>query len=143
MPVPRTSRLSVRASPEEVVCWKHIARSFGHVTTSEWIHFLLIGAQLAGHDGPAGPEERRRLSHELSRVGNNLNQFLSSCRKKYSVRSATRHCDTVGLNRHSLFRACVMIVKESRLKTVTRYSGLHCSQCFNDLALANLAVQGL
>lgn len=82
MPVPRTSPLSVRASPEEVVCWKHIARSFGHVTTSEWIHFLLTGAQLAGHDGPAVPEERRRLRHQLSRVGNCADAVHCVCARR-------------------------------------------------------------
>lgn len=123
MPIPRTSRLSVRASPAELILWNHIARSHGHVTTSDWIRSLLTSAEFSGDDGPSVSDELRRLRPQLSRVGNNLNQLahsancgdavhcgsalndietlihqldriLSRCRKKPSRRIARRTCDT-------------------------------------------------
>lgn len=51
MPITRTSRLSVRASPEELVGWTHLVRSRGHATTSDWMRCLLTSAEVAGHDG--------------------------------------------------------------------------------------------
>lgn len=48
MPTSRTSRLSVRASPNELILWNHLARSHGHVTTSDWIRFLLASAEFSG-----------------------------------------------------------------------------------------------
>lgn len=129
MPLTRTSRLSVRASPEELVCWTHLARSHGHATTSDWIRCLLTSAELAGQDGRSIPEELRELRHQLSRVGNNLNQLarsancgdaiqcgnvlddieplitrldqlLSPSRKKRSLRSAHRKCERAVVTRH-------------------------------------------
>lgn len=78
MPIPRTSRLSVRASPDELIRWNHIARSHGHATTAHWIRSLLTSAELSGHDGRPVPEELRGIRHQLSRVGNNLNQLAHS-----------------------------------------------------------------
>ncbi|MFT9026609.1 plasmid mobilization protein [Acetobacter indonesiensis] len=78
MPLTRTSRLPVRASPEELVCCTHLARSRGYATTSDWIRCLLTSAELAGHDSRPVPEELRELRHQLSRVGNNLNQLAYS-----------------------------------------------------------------
>lgn len=129
MPLTRTSRLSVRASPEELVCWTHLARSRGHATTSDWIRCLLTSAEQAGQDGPHVPDELRALRHQLSRVGNNLNQLarsancgdtiqcgsvlddidplitrldqlLSPSRKKRSMRTAHRKCETAVVTRH-------------------------------------------
>ncbi|WP_086613700.1 MobC family plasmid mobilization relaxosome protein [Acetobacter indonesiensis] len=123
MPASRTSRLSVRASPSELTLWSHIARSHGHVTTSDWIRSLLASAEFSDDDGPPVSDELRRLRTQLSRVGNNLNQLahsvncgdavhcgsvlndvetlihqldriLSRCRKKPSNRTARRTCDT-------------------------------------------------
>ncbi|MCP1227775.1 MobC family plasmid mobilization relaxosome protein [Acetobacter fabarum] len=78
MSVARTSRLSVRASPNELVRWNHIASAHGHTTTAQWIRSLLTSAELAGHDGPHVPDELRGIRHQLSRVGNNLNQLAHS-----------------------------------------------------------------
>lgn len=129
MPVTRTSRLSVRASPDELVRWSHIARSHGHATTAHWIRSLLTSAELSGHDGRPVPEELRGIRHQLSRVGNNLNQLahsancgdaiqcecvldeigmligqldqmLSRSRKSPSFRSAPRTCDDADMTRH-------------------------------------------
>ncbi|MGV4878566.1 plasmid mobilization relaxosome protein MobC [Acetobacter indonesiensis] len=123
MPIPRTSRLSVRASPGELILWNHIAHSHGHVTTSDWIRSLLASAELSRDDGPPISDELRRLRNQLSRIGNNLNQLahsancsdgvhygsvlndietlihqldriLSRSRKKPSRRTARRTCDT-------------------------------------------------
>lgn len=78
MPIPRTSRLSVRASPDELMRWNYIARSHGHATTAHWIRSLLTRAELSDHDGRPIPEELRGIRHQLSRVGNNLNQLAHS-----------------------------------------------------------------
>ncbi|WP_086652279.1 MobC family plasmid mobilization relaxosome protein [Acetobacter cibinongensis] len=123
MPIPRTSRLSVRASPAELILWNHLARSHGHVTTSDWIRSLLASVEFSGDDGPPVSDELRKLRTQLSRVGNNLNQLahsancgdavnceavldeieilihqldriLSRSRKKPSRRTVRRTCDT-------------------------------------------------
>ncbi|ATJ89623.1 hypothetical protein HK16_14050 [Acetobacter senegalensis] len=129
MPIPRTSRLSVRASPDELIRWNHIARAQDHATTADWIRSLLTRAELSGHDGRSVPEELRGIRHQLSRVGNNLNQLarsancedavrcgcvldeigmligqldhmLSRSRKSPSFRSAPRTCDDADMTRH-------------------------------------------
>ncbi|MFH7811645.1 MULTISPECIES: MobC family plasmid mobilization relaxosome protein [Acetobacter] len=78
MSVARTSRLSVRASPDELARWNHIASTHGHATTAHWIRSLLTSAELARHDGPPVPDELRGIRHQLARVGNNLNQLAHS-----------------------------------------------------------------
>ncbi|MCP1220426.1 MobC family plasmid mobilization relaxosome protein [Acetobacter orientalis] len=90
MPIARTSRLSVRASPSELTLWRHIACSHGHVTTSDWIRSLLTSAELSGDDGPPVSDELRRLRTQLSRVGNNLNQLAHSANCGDAV-----HCGAV------------------------------------------------
>lgn len=42
---------------------------------SDWIRCLLTSAEPAGQDGRPVPEELRELHHQLSRVGNNINQL--------------------------------------------------------------------
>ncbi|WP_082782479.1 plasmid mobilization protein [Acetobacter senegalensis] len=129
MPISRTSRLSVRASPDELMRWNHIARAQSHATTADWIRSLLTRAELSGHDGRPVPEELRGIRHQLSRVGNNLNQLarsancedavrcgcvlddldmlicqldqiLSRARKSPSIRPASRRCDEAHMTRH-------------------------------------------
>ncbi|NHO41857.1 plasmid mobilization relaxosome protein MobC [Acetobacter fabarum] len=129
MPIARTSRLSVRASPDELVRWNHIASTHGHATTAHWIRSLLTSAELAGHDGPHVPDELRGIRHQLSRVGNNLNQLAHSAncgdvvhcgpvlneiekliqhldhllphsRRNHHGRSARRRCDRPALTLH-------------------------------------------
>lgn len=90
MSVARTSRLSVRASPDELAHWNHIASAHGHATTAQWIRSLLTSAELAGHDGPHVPDELRGIRHQLSRVGNNLNQLAHSANCGDTV-----HCGAV------------------------------------------------
>lgn len=53
MPASRTSRLSVRPSPNELILWNHLTHSHGHVTTSNWIRSLLAFAEFSGNDGPS------------------------------------------------------------------------------------------
>lgn len=129
MPIPRTSRLSVRASPDELVRWNHISRARGHGTTAHWIRSLLTSAELSGHEGRPVPEELRGIRHQLSRIGNNLNQLarsancedavqcgcvlddldmlicqldqiLSRSRKSPSIRPARLTCDEAHMTRH-------------------------------------------
>lgn len=129
MSVARTSRLSVRASPDELVRWNHIASAHGHATTAHWIRSLLISAELAGHDGPHVPDELREIRQQLARVGNNLNQLAHSAncgdavrcgsvlneiekliqhldhllprsRRNHPDRSAPRRCDRPALTLH-------------------------------------------
>lgn len=90
MPIARTSRLSVRASPDELVRWSSVARHLGHATTAHWIRSLLTSAELTGHDGPRVPDELRGIRHQLSRVGNNLNQLAHSANCGDAV-----HCGAV------------------------------------------------
>lgn len=90
MSVARTSRLSVRASPDELARWNHIASTHGHATTAHWIRSLLTSAELARHDGPQVLDELRGIRHQLSRVGNNLNQLAHSANCDDVV-----HCGTV------------------------------------------------
>ncbi|MFT8663959.1 MAG: MobC family plasmid mobilization relaxosome protein [Acetobacter orientalis] len=90
MPITRTSRLSVRASPAELDRWNHIANAHGHATTAHWIRSLLTSAELARHDGPRVPDELRGIRHQLSRVGNNLNQLAHSANCGDTV-----HCGAV------------------------------------------------
>lgn len=78
MPIARTSRLSVRASPAELNHWNSVARHLGHAATAHWIRALLMTSELAGDDGQQVGAELYSLRHALSRIGNNLNQLAHS-----------------------------------------------------------------
>ncbi|WP_415495636.1 plasmid mobilization protein [Acetobacter sp.] len=90
MPITRTSRLSVRASPAELEHWKTIARNLGHTTTAHWIRALLANSELASDNGQQVGSELYSLRHSLSRIGNNLNQLAHSAHCGDSV-----HCGAV------------------------------------------------
>lgn len=90
MPITRTSRLSVRASPAELDRWKTVARHLGHATTADWIRALLTTSELASNDGQQVCSELYSLRHALSRIGNNLNQLAHSAHCGDSV-----HCGAV------------------------------------------------
>ena len=90
MPITRTSRLSVRASPTELERWKTVARHLGHATTAHWVRALLTTSELAGDDGQQVGSELYSLRHALSRIGNNLNQLTHSAHCGDSV-----HCGAV------------------------------------------------
>jgi len=83
----RSSRLSVRASPEEVATWARAARLLGHETTALWVRSLLKEAALTGHDGMAVGTSLRKLRGELGRIGNNLNQLSHSAHCGDAVRA--------------------------------------------------------
>ncbi|NVN05732.1 MobC family plasmid mobilization relaxosome protein [Asaia spathodeae] len=83
----RSSRLSVRASPEELVDWAGTARLLGHETTALWVRSLLEEASLTGHDGMAVGASLRKLRSELGRIGNNLNQLAHSAHCGDAVRA--------------------------------------------------------
>jgi len=83
----RSSRLSVRASPEELADWAGTARLLGHETTAFWIRSLLKEAALTGHDGLAVSASLRKLRGELGRIGNNLNQLAHSAHCGDAVRA--------------------------------------------------------
>ncbi|OAJ67425.1 MobC family plasmid mobilization relaxosome protein [Gluconobacter cerinus] len=71
----RSSRLSVRASPDELERWSQTARLLGHDTTADWVRTLLQDAVLSHRSGGDVSSEIRSLRSELSRIGNNLNQL--------------------------------------------------------------------
>lgn len=115
MPIPRTSRLSVRASPAELILWNHLARSHGHVTTSDWIRSLLASAELSEDDSPPVSDELRRLRTQLSRVGNNLNQLAYSANCGDAV-----HCGSVLGDIETLIHRLDRILSRSRKKPSRR-----------------------
>lgn len=90
MPIARTSRLSVRASPTELDRWNSVARHLGHATTAHWIRALLMTSELAGDDGQQVGAELYNLRHALSRIGNNLNQLAHSAHCGDAV-----YCETI------------------------------------------------
>ena len=71
----RSSRLSVRASPDELARWSQSARFLGHAMTADWVRTLLQDAVLSHHRGGMVSRELRQLRGELGRIGNNLNQL--------------------------------------------------------------------
>lgn len=71
----RSSRLSVRVSPDELERWNNAAHALGHATTADWVRTLLQDAVLSHHCGGTVSRELRQLRGELGRVGNNLNQL--------------------------------------------------------------------
>ncbi|WP_406586702.1 MobC family plasmid mobilization relaxosome protein [Asaia lannensis] len=83
----RSSRLSVRASPEELATWARAARLLGHETTALWVRTLLKEAALTGHDEMAVGTSLRKLRGELGRIGNNLNQLAHSAHCGDAVRA--------------------------------------------------------
>lgn len=83
----RSSRLSVRASPEELATWAGTARLLGHETTALWVRSLLKEAAWTGHDGMAVGASLRKLRGELGRIGNNLNQLAHSANCGDAVRA--------------------------------------------------------
>ncbi|MFT9063199.1 MAG: MobC family plasmid mobilization relaxosome protein [Acetobacter persici] len=121
MPIARTSRLSVRASPSELTLWSHIARSHGHVTTSDWIRSLLASAEFSGDDGPPVSDELRGLRTQLSRVGNNLNQLAHSVNCGDAV-----HCGSVLNDVETLIHQLDRILSRSRKKPSNRTARRTC-----------------
>ncbi len=83
----RSSRLSVRASPEELATWADAARRLGYETTALWVRSLLKEAALTGHGGMALGVTLRKLRGELGRIGNNLNQLAHSAHCGDAVRA--------------------------------------------------------
>lgn len=80
MPITRTSRLSVRASPSELRHWNSVARQLGHTTTAHWVRALMSTSELTGNgdNNQKVCSELHGLRHALSRIGNNLNQLAHS-----------------------------------------------------------------
>jgi len=71
----RSSRLSVRASTDELERWNNAAQALGHVSTAQWVRTLLHDAEVSHRCGGDVGSEIRSLRNELSRIGNNLNQL--------------------------------------------------------------------
>ena len=115
MALHRTSRLSVRASPDELKRWNHIAHQHGHATTSHWIRGLLSSTELAGHDGSRIPDELRGIRYQLSRTGNNLNQLAHSANCGDAV-----HCGMVLEELATLIRQCDEILSRSGRSSARR-----------------------
>ena len=119
----RTSRLSVRASPGELAHWNHVAHQHGHATTAHWIRVLLSSAELAGHDGLRVPDELRRIRHQLSRNGNNLNQLARSANCGDAV-----HCGVVLDDIEALIDQLDRIVSRSCKKPSGRTARRRCER---------------
>ena len=115
MALHRTSRLSVRASPDEPEHWNHIAHQHGHATTAHWIRVLLSSAELAGHNGSRIPDELRGIRYQLSRTGNNLNQLAHSAHCGDAV-----HCGEVLEELETLIRQCDACLSRSRRTSARR-----------------------
>lgn len=88
MPEIRTSRLSVRARPDELDRWQVVARRAGHHTTAGWIRALLRDAEFAGQEGDRLLAELRGLRGDLARIGNNLNQLAHAANSGEAVACA-------------------------------------------------------
>lgn len=88
MPEIRTSRLSVRARPDELDRWQVVARRAGHHTTAAWIRALLRDAEFAGQEGDLLLAELRGLRGDLARIGNNLNQLAHAANSGEAVACA-------------------------------------------------------
>lgn len=84
--LPRTSRLSIRAHPDELDVWARTARRHGHVTTAHYVRSLLQEQAMTGQQTPELALELRLLRHELSRIGNNLNQLAHAAHCGEAVR---------------------------------------------------------
>lgn len=121
MPASRTSRLSVRASPNELILWNHLARSHGHVTTSDWIRSLLVSAEFSEEDSPPVSDELRRLRTQLSRVGNNLNQLAHSANCGDTV-----HCGSALDDIETLIHQLDLILPRSRKNPCSRKARCKC-----------------
>ncbi|MCP9320347.1 plasmid mobilization relaxosome protein MobC [Acetobacter persici] len=121
MPLTRTSRLSLRASPSELILWNHLARSHGHVTTSDWIRSLLTSAEFSDDNSPPVSDELRRLRTQLSRVGNNLNQLAHSANCNNAV-----HCGSVLDEIEILIHQLDRILSRSRKKPSSRTARRTC-----------------
>ncbi|MBS1004365.1 plasmid mobilization relaxosome protein MobC [Acetobacter thailandicus] len=115
MALHRTSRLSVRASPDELKRWNHIAHQHGHATTSHWIRVLLSSAELAGHDGSRVRDELRRIRYQLSLTGNILNQLAHSAHCGDAV-----HCGMVLDEPETLIRQCDALLSRYRRASARR-----------------------
>lgn len=83
----RSSRLSVRASPEALSDWADAARLLGHETAAIWVRSLLKEAAPTGHDRLAVSVSLRKLRGELGRIGNNLDQLAYSADRGDAVRA--------------------------------------------------------
>lgn len=83
---PRTSRLSIRAHPDELDAWARAARRHGHVTTAHYVRSLLQEQSMTGQQTSELGPELRLLRQELSRIGNNLNQLAHAAHCGEAVR---------------------------------------------------------
>lgn len=83
---PRTSRLSIRAHPDELDAWARTARLHGHATTAHYVRSLLQEQAMTGQQTSELGTELRLLRLELSRIGNNLNQLARAAHCGESVR---------------------------------------------------------
>ena len=83
---PRSSRLSIRAHPDELDVWARTARRHGHATTAHYVRSLLQEQAMTGQQTSELGPELRLLRQELSRIGNNLNQLAHAAHCGEAVR---------------------------------------------------------
>lgn len=102
----RSSRLSVRASFEELERWNNAAHALGHATTAAWVRSLLHDVEVSQRSGGDVSSEIHSLRSELSRIGNNLNQLAHAAHLGEAVACADtlQHIDRLKDRTDSLLK---------------------------------------
>ncbi|NHO30854.1 plasmid mobilization relaxosome protein MobC [Acetobacter farinalis] len=69
------TRLSVRASKQELQSWNDTAKSCGYKTLANYFRSLMNSAHMLNDDKISLLSELKLTREEVSRIGNNLNQI--------------------------------------------------------------------
>ena len=69
------TRLSVRASREELTLWNATAREFGHRTVAGFFRSMMTASPMLQGNKVRLMDELKEVRLELSRIGNNVNQI--------------------------------------------------------------------
>ncbi|WP_215755470.1 plasmid mobilization relaxosome protein MobC [Acetobacter sp. P5B1] len=69
------TRLSVRASKQELQSWNATARQAGYKTLANYFRSLMNSAHMLNSDKISLLTELKSTREEVSRIGNNLNQI--------------------------------------------------------------------
>ncbi|MBS0984618.1 plasmid mobilization relaxosome protein MobC [Gluconobacter cerinus] len=72
------TRLSVRASKQELQSWNHTAKSAGHKTLANYFRSLMNSAPMLQSDKTSLITELKNTRAEVARIGNNMNQIARS-----------------------------------------------------------------
>ncbi|MEJ5154549.1 MobC family plasmid mobilization relaxosome protein [Gluconobacter wancherniae] len=72
------TRLSVRASKQELQSWNDTAKSFGHKTLANYFRSLMNSAPMLQSEKISLITELKNTREEVARIGNNVNQIAKS-----------------------------------------------------------------